>query len=80
MIFDMSRICVSSRNLTWYSRTCKLSLSIQENKLESTFVTDAVPMGGKELDESAFFEERLKSAIGGARTTATVLTDTTVKA
>ena len=54
-------------------------MSIQENNLERTFATDAVPMGGKELDESAFFEERLKSAIGGARTTATVLTDTTVK-
>ena len=53
-------------------------MSIQENNLERTFSTDAVPMGGKELDESAFFEERLKSAIGGARITATVLTDTTV--
>ena len=53
-------------------------MSIQENNLERTFATDAVPMGGKELDESAFFEERLKSAIGGARTTATVLTATTV--
>ena len=53
-------------------------MSIQENNLERTFATDAVPMGGKELDESAFFEERLKAAIGGSRTTATVLTDTTV--
>ena len=52
-------------------------MSIQENNLERTFATDAVPMGGKELDESAFFEERLKTAIG-ARATATVLTATTV--
>ena len=42
----------------------------KENNRERTFVTDAVCLGGKELDESAFFEERLKSAMTGATTLA----------
>ena len=53
----------------------------KENNRERTFVTDAVCLGGKELDESAFFEERLKSAMSGARTpvTAPMLLTETVK-